>query len=52
MQILAVGAMAVGPSTSALTLEERAGQHLAEHAEAADEPAAGFELRVAGHVSI
>ena len=49
MQVLAVGAMTVGPATSPLAFDEGAGQHLAESTKAADEPAAGFKFRVAGH---
>jgi hypothetical protein len=49
MQVLAVGAMAVGAATSAFAFDEGARKHLAKSAEAADEPAAEFELRLAGH---
>jgi hypothetical protein len=49
MEVLAVGAMAVGPATGALALDERTREHFAEGAEAANEPAAGFEIGFAGH---
>jgi hypothetical protein len=49
MEVLAVGAMAVGAAATAFAFDEGAGQHFAEGAEAADEPAAGFEFRIAGH---
>lgn len=49
MEVLAVSAMAVGSATTAFALDKGAGQHFAESAEAADEPAAGLELRVDGH---
>src|ERR1039457_3879713 len=49
MQILAVGAMAVGPTTGALALDERAREHVAEGTEAANEPAAGSEIGFVRH---
>jgi hypothetical protein len=49
MEVLAVGAMAVGASAPAFAFDEGAGEHIAEGAEAANEPAAGFEIGVAGH---
>ena len=49
MQVLAVGAMTVGPATSPLAFDEGAGQHLAQSTKAADEPAAQCKFRVAGH---
>ena len=49
VQAFAVGAMAIGPAASALPFDKGARQHVAEGAEAADEPAAGLELGVGGH---
>jgi hypothetical protein len=49
LQVLAVGAMTVGPATSPLAFDEGAGQHLAESTKAADEPTARLKFRVAGH---
>src|ERR1035437_2724395 len=49
MQVLAVGAMAIGPATRTFAFDKGAREHLAERTEAADEPAARFQLRVAGH---
>ncbi len=50
MQILTIGAMAVGAATGAFALDEGAGEHLAEGTEAADESATQFEIGVAGHL--
>jgi hypothetical protein len=49
MQVLAVGAMTVGATTSALAFDKRAGEHLAECPEAADESTTGLEIGMAGH---
>lgn len=49
MQVLALGAMAVGPAAGALALDKGAGEHLAESAEAANEASAGWEVGVAWH---
>ena len=49
MQVLAVGAMAVGAVARAFAFDKGARQHLAERTKAADEPAASFKIRVAGH---
>src|SRR5208337_2430880 len=49
MQTLPVGAMAVGPAASAFALDEGAGKHFAEGAEAAHEAAAGLEAGVDEH---
>jgi len=49
MQVFAVGAMAIRPAADALPFDEGTGEHVAEGAEAADEPTAGFELRVGWH---
>src|ERR1700682_627354 len=43
VKALAVGAMAVGATAGALALDKGAGQHFAQRAEAADEPAAEFQ---------
>ena len=50
MQILTVGAMAVGAATGAFALDEGAGEHLTEGTEAADESATQFEIGIAGHL--
>jgi hypothetical protein len=47
--ILAARAMAVGPTTGAPALDERAREHAAEGTEAADEQAASFEISFARH---
>ena len=44
MQVVAVGAMTVGPAASALAFDKRAGQHFAESTEAADELAAELQV--------
>jgi hypothetical protein len=41
--------MALGLAAGAPALEERAGEHLAQSAETADETTAQLQLRVAGH---
>ena len=52
MQVLAVGAMAVGPAAGAFAFDKGAGEHIAEGTEAADEAAAGLEVGVAGHALV
>jgi len=47
MQILAVGATAVGATTSPLALDEGAGEHFAERREAADESCPRNKIRAA-----
>jgi hypothetical protein len=49
VQMLPVGTMALGLAAGAPALEERAGEHLAQSAETADETTAQLQLRVAGH---
>ena len=46
MQVLAVGAMTVGPAAGAFAFDKGAGQHFAERTEPADEFAAQFQVRV------
>ena len=48
MKVLAVGAMTVGLSTSALALDKGAGQHFAERTQTANEFAAEFQVGVGG----
>jgi len=48
MEDLAVGTMTVGPATGAFTFDKGTGQHFAPSAEAADEPAAPFQVRLHG----
>src|SRR5208282_2929142 len=43
------GAVALGLAAGAPALDERAGEHLAQSAETADETTAQLQLRVAGH---
>ena len=52
VQVLAIGAMTVGPATSALAFDKGAGEHLAEGPEAADEASTSLEIGVVGHVVI
>ena len=49
MQVLAIGAMAGGPPTGASAFDEGAGEHVAQGTQATDEPAAQFEVGIAGH---
>ena len=48
MQVLAVGAMTVGLSTSAFALDKGAGQHFTERTETANEFAAEFQVGITG----
>ena len=48
MEDLAIGAMTVRPATGAFPFNKGTGQHFAQSAEAADEPAAPYEVRVRG----
>ena len=48
MEDLAVGAMTGGPATGAFPFDKGTGQHFAPSAEAPDEPAAPFQVRLRG----
>jgi len=48
VKVLAVGAMAVGPTAGALTFDKRAGQHFAERTQTPNESAAPFQIGVTG----
>ena len=52
MQILAIGATAMGSAAASLAVDQGAGQHVAKRAEAADESAAAFEAGIAGHCPV
>ena len=47
VKVLAVGAMAVGPTAGALAFDKRAGQHFAERTKTPDESASQFQVGVA-----
>src|SRR5204862_7943084 len=46
MQVLAVGAMTVGPAAGTFAFDKGAGQHFTERTEPTDELAAQFQVRV------
>jgi hypothetical protein len=49
VQVLPVGAVALGLATGAPALDERTGKHLAQSAQTADETTAQLQFRIAGH---
>src|SRR5881296_2915380 len=51
-ELLAVGASAVGLAAFAAAFDERAGKHLAQRAQSANQPAAQGEIRVVGHLKL
>src|SRR6059036_2043052 len=52
MELLAVGASAVGLAALAAAFDERAGKHLAPRAQSANQPAAQGEIGVVGHLTL
>jgi len=49
MQLLAVGAAALGIATGTLALDERTREHFAQQTKTADEATAQLHFRIAGH---
>jgi hypothetical protein len=49
VQVLPVGAVALGLATGAPALDKRTGKHLAPSAQTADETTAQLQFRIAGH---
>src|SRR2546426_4226326 len=52
MELLAVGASAVGLAALAAAFDERAGKHLAPRAQSANQPAAQGEIGGVGHLTL
>src|SRR5713226_8607 len=52
MELLAVGASAVGLAALAAAFDERAGKHLAQRAQSSNEPAAQGEFGVVRHLTL
>src|SRR3989454_1615007 len=52
MELLAVGASAVGLAAFAAAFDERAGKHLAQRAQSANQPATQGEIGVVGYLTL